>query len=366
LGKPNFPILLYRCTIWTWLYVITAEAVWQKFTKTVNVIAVEGMQRFVRTASSMSLVHNGIAESQFQNPFVKKNVGISVISFRQVIMPSKVESLRKNLEKRNHRQEMHLTVSFHRTLLMTDPVIFFDSGVGGLPYLDYVRRRSPETDFLYVADTLNFPYGPKSVEELQSIILTIIRRLHQKYSPQLFVLACNTASVTSLELLRESIPVGFVGVVPAIKPAAQVSHRFAVLATSRTVEDAYTERLIEDFARGTKVVKLAGNALVRSIEMRDKELQQKELNQIAKTLRSQRVDTLVLGCTHFLHVKDELARLFKGDIHMVDSLEGVGNQVLRKITKSGSGEALFCTTGAVEEGYMKYAVDFDLNYCGEC
>ena len=138
-----------------------------------------------------------------------------------------------------------------------DPIVFIDSGVGGLPYLEKARIYMPGENLVYVADNKNFPYGEKSAGQLKSIILMLIRKIVDKISPKLIVIACNTASVVALSLLREEFGIPFVGVVPAIKPAGEYSEngKIGLLATRKTVEDPYTDTLINEFASSCRVEK---------------------------------------------------------------------------------------------------------------
>ncbi|HUX19839.1 MAG TPA: aspartate/glutamate racemase family protein, partial [Spirochaetia bacterium] len=140
------------------------------------------------------------------------------------------------------------------------PVVFYDSGIGGLPYLAWVRERRPDAHFIYVGDNEHFPYGEKTHEELRRIAVSVVGRILTRFDPQLVVVACNTASVVALAELRARYPVAFVGVVPAVKPAAERSRgrRIALLATTRTVGDAYSEKLIKEYASDCTVVRIAG------------------------------------------------------------------------------------------------------------
>ena len=125
------------------------------------------------------------------------------------------------------------------------PVVVFDSGVGGLPYLQRLREFLPDETFSYVADTANFPYGEKSTAELNDIVHRQMERLIHRIVPKLVVVACNTASVVALSELRAAFGLPFVGVVPAVKPAAETTEnkRIGLIATRKTVEDPYTDML---------------------------------------------------------------------------------------------------------------------------
>ncbi|MBN2625604.1 MAG: aspartate/glutamate racemase family protein, partial [Spirochaetales bacterium] len=138
------------------------------------------------------------------------------------------------------------------------PVGFLDSGIGGIPYLVKLREKLPRENYIYLADHANFPYGEKSVEQIRASVLQATDRLLTISRPKLIVLACNTASVSALQVLREYVDIPVVGVVPAVKPAASLSGRrtIGVLATESTVNAPYLDGLIEQFARDFRVVRV--------------------------------------------------------------------------------------------------------------
>jgi glutamate racemase len=120
------------------------------------------------------------------------------------------------------------------------PILFLDSGIGGIPYTcDFLKRNEYESVF-YLADRENFPYGPRKKEEISSILISLTENLQKKIDPKLAVIACNTASIAALSTLRQKFPqLPFVGTVPALKPAANAckSGKTGVLGTERTIED---------------------------------------------------------------------------------------------------------------------------------
>lgn len=217
---------------------------------------------------------------------------------------------------------------------MTRPhILYLDSGVGGLPYLDRARLLRPDWDYSYLADTAGFPYGEKTPDELRRLVPETVARALTMLQPELLVVACNTASVTVLGDLRARFALPIVGVVPAVKPAARGStgRRIGILATSRTVADAYLDGLISEFASDCVVIRLAAGEMVRFVE---EKLPRATAGEIEDALRPQtdavlaaNVDTLVLGCTHFLHLTTELSRLLGPFVRIVDSVDGVTRRV---------------------------------------
>jgi len=221
------------------------------------------------------------------------------------------------------------------------PIAFIDSGVGGLPYLAHMRTLLRRAPMVYVADNLTFPYGNKTEDQIRVGVQSMVQRLTERYQPEIIVVACNTASVVALGQLREEFNYDFVGVVPAIKPAAEISKTgvIGLLATERTIKGAYLEKLIQDHASGKKVVKQAATELIRSIEddpfAQDRRRAETLLQQTYETFRSQGADTIVLGCTHFLHLDDAFHRVFGTGFTVLDSREGVSRQTLRVMERKG-------------------------------
>jgi glutamate racemase len=214
------------------------------------------------------------------------------------------------------------------------PIVFFDSGVGGLPYLDWTRRRLPAERFCFLADSANFPYGTKAHDELRDLILGAVDALIPALDPKLVVVACNSASVTALDALRAAHPdIPFVGTVPAVKPAAERSRakRIGVLATRRTVNDPYTKDLVDRFASGCQVVSLAGTDIVEFVEHRYFGATEAEKEAVVaeaiREFRDKGVDEVVLACTHFLYLADTITRLLGPSVELVDSREGVCKRV---------------------------------------
>ncbi|HOM22541.1 MAG TPA: glutamate racemase [Termitinemataceae bacterium] len=225
------------------------------------------------------------------------------------------------------------------------PVIFIDSGVGGLPYYESFKKNMPTYPAIYVADRANFPYGPKEKELLSSLLAKLVEQLVTRYDPALVVLACNTASVTSLGYLRSSFPgLTFVGTVPAVKPAvlATQKNRVLVLATERTVQDPYIYDLARQFNAQCAVIGQGAPELVQFVE--------REYVHASKTMREEMVrpylaqsleagcDGLVLGCTHFLFLLEEFQLLAPPGLSIYHSLDGVAQRVVTLLKGMGLPE----------------------------
>ena len=148
-------------------------------------------------------------------------------------------------------------------------VVIVDSGVGGLTILDEVRQIMPDLNLCYLADHGFFPYGTKTEKEVLNRMTHVVGALKAKYNSRIFIIACNTASTVVLPSLRNNFQkTKFIGVVPAIKPAAKLSEtkKIALLATPATVERQYTDNLIRDFACDCEVFRLGDEALAKEAE----------------------------------------------------------------------------------------------------
>lgn len=224
------------------------------------------------------------------------------------------------------------------------PVVFYDSGVGGLPYLDQARRFLPELSFAYFADRAAFPYGTKDKTELIQRVLLVVEALKRQLDPLALVIACNTATELAIHEVRKAHPdLPVVGTVPAIKPAAAVSRskRIAVVATERAVHDAYLLELAARWAADCQVERIGDSRLVDFVEHRFLEASEEERlaavrPSVGRALKAG-VDTIVLGCTHFLHLSQEFALAAGPEIQVVDSRTGVVDQ-LRRILETLSSE----------------------------
>ena len=212
------------------------------------------------------------------------------------------------------------------------PVLFVDSGIGGLLYCRDFLARNPREEICYIADRENFPYGSHSKEELVSILTSLIYSLLKKIEPKIIVLACNTATVSALDALRQSFPkTPFVGTVPAIKPAAIAckSGKIGVLGTERTIEDPYNQSLAD--GANCEIIGIAAPELAEFVESHFEEAGENEKTKIARKYIelccASGADTLVLGCTHFLYLLEEFHREAAPLITVFDSLDGITKRV---------------------------------------
>ena len=215
------------------------------------------------------------------------------------------------------------------------PLLVFDSGIGGLSVLAEIRKKLPNAPVVYCADNAGFPYGTKTEAELGARVPALLGRLVERFDPQLVVIACNTASTISLPQVRTVLNLPVVGTVPAVKPAALVSktRAFGVLGTNATVRQAYVDNLVREFASDCLVLRHGSADLVLLAErkLRGETTTVEEYRAVLDGLLGQpggdRLDTIVLACTHFPLVKDELAQAAPRSFQWVDSGEGIARRV---------------------------------------
>ncbi len=241
-----------------------------------------------------------------------------------------------------------------------NPIAFIDSGIGGLPYLQWLKERLTKESFVYQADNKNFPYGTKSKEQIIEIVSDGMIRLDKLYKPKAAVIACNTASVISLAALREIFSFPIIGVVPAVKPAAFMSEKrkIGLMASNRTIEDSYTEGLIKEHASDCEVFRYAGTKIISFIENDLFSANEVEKSEIIKPavdfFIENDVDIVVLGCTHFIFLEKELKAQLGCGVSIIDSREGVGKQIIRVLENNDllsetKDEDLFLLTGKEED-----------------
>lgn len=212
------------------------------------------------------------------------------------------------------------------------PILFFDSGVGGLSIVAPTRALLPDAAFVYAADSAGFPYGTRSEEEIAARVPALLGRLAERYRPRLIVIACNTASTIALAHVRAALDVPIVGTVPAIKPAAAMSRTrvIGVLGTDATVRQVYVDDLAARFAADCRVVRHGSAALV---ELAEAKLRGERISDaaiaaaVAPLMAIEGLDTVVLACTHFPLLADELAVAFGPDVSFVDGGPGIARRV---------------------------------------
>jgi len=215
------------------------------------------------------------------------------------------------------------------------PLLFFDSGVGGLSVLAAVRDLLPRAPIVYAADSAGFPYGPKTEAEISARVPALLGRLAERYRPRLIVVACNTASTIALPAMRAALDLPIVGTVPAIKPAAEMSKSrvIGVLGTAATVRQRYVDNLSAQFAADCRVLRHGSPVLVQLAEdalrglPTDPALYAQEMDALFDQPGGADMDTVVLACTHFPLVQGALAAGARRPVAFVDGGAGIARRV---------------------------------------
>lgn len=214
------------------------------------------------------------------------------------------------------------------------PLLFFDSGVGGLSVLAPTREALPTAPIVYAADSAGYPYGTKTEAEIASRVPALLGRLVERYQPRLVVIACNTACTIALDQVRAALDVPVVGTVPAIKPAAEMTKSgvIGVLGTEATIRQPYVDDLAEQFAGHCTVLRHGSPELVALAEAKlaGEPVSVDAVREAASPLfeqeRGGEIDTVVLACTHFPLLARELAEAFPG-LAWVDGGAGIARRI---------------------------------------
>lgn len=220
------------------------------------------------------------------------------------------------------------------------PVGIFDSGVGGLSVWREIVRQLPNESTIYVADQARLPYGPRAAEEVRRFAEAITRELLER-GCKAIVVACNTASAAALQALRERHrDVPFVGMEPAVKPAAlhSKSRVVGVMATPGTLQGRLFADVVERFASGVKVIRQPCAGLVEQIERSELDTPATEalLREWLGPLRETGADTIVLACTHYPFVLPLIRRIVGDAVQVIDPAPAVARQLARVLEAHGS------------------------------
>lgn len=214
---------------------------------------------------------------------------------------------------------------------------FFDSGFGGMCILEAFLKLCPDEPFVYVADNGHCPYGNKPQAEIIAISERIVRELVEVHGCRVVVAACNTATAQAIDHLRKAFAqVKFVGLEPAVKPAAQKTKTgvVGVLATQGTFKGRLYRETSARFAGGVKVITETADDWVELVERNETEGAEAEAKVRAKVepLIAAGADQLVLGCTHFPHLKKLIEKAAAGRAEVVDPSDAVAKQIRRLIS----------------------------------
>jgi len=237
-----------------------------------------------------------------------------------------------------------------------NPIGVFDSGVGGLSVLRAIREQMPEESVIYFGDQGHIPYGPRPMKQIQNFSEAITRFLLNK-GAKIIVVACNAASAAALTYLRQRFSdVSFVGMEPAVKPAAEHTETgvVGVLATPATFQGALYASVVERFANGVKLLQDPCVGLVQQIEKGDLNgsATRKILEDALYPMLEKNIDTVVLACTHYPFVIPLIQEIAGEKVRVIDPAPAVARQTKRLLEARGlkreldsRGEVRFFTSG---------------------
>ena len=210
-----------------------------------------------------------------------------------------------------------------------NPIGLFDSGVGGTSIWKEIHQLLPYENTIYLADSLNAPYGNKSKEEITSLSIKNTELLLER-GCKIIVVACNTATTNAITVLRGRFRVPFIGIEPAIKPAAlqSKSKSIGILATKGTLNSELFSLATKEFTKDIMITEVIGEGLVPLIEkgaLLSSEISSL-LEKFLKPMLENNIDHLVLGCSHYPYLIPQLVKLLPNNIKIIDSGEAVAKQ----------------------------------------
>lgn len=220
------------------------------------------------------------------------------------------------------------------------PIAVFDSGVGGISVLRELVKIMPEEDYLYFGDSANAPYGTKTLDEVRELTCKHARRLLFEEGAKGIVVACNTATSAAVRKLREMYPdTPIVGIEPAVKPAVMCKEhpRVLVMATPMTIREEKFRRLMARYEDQAEIIPLPCPGLMDFVERGDLSSEElaKYLTELLFEYKHNKVDAVVLGCTHYPFVKNMIGKTLGDDVLVYDGGEGTAREMRRRLKEKG-------------------------------
>ena len=273
-------------------------------------------------------------------------------------------------DKDDYRPGMNISQSDSKS-----PLLFFDTGMGGLSVLSESQKLLPTAPIVYAADYAGLPYGMKSEQELASRVPALLGRLVERYRPQLVTIACNTASTITLDYVRSALDIPVVGTVPAVKPASEMttSGVIGLLGTEATIRQPYVDRLANEYASDKKLIRYGAPDLVFAAEakLRGEKLNLETIKSAVGGLLDQaggsEIDVIILACTHFPLLQDELQKAVGNGIKFVDGSSGIARRI-KYLTRSivwpeRQNSGVFVTSSDLSgiEAYKSVLANYGIN-----
>ena len=222
---------------------------------------------------------------------------------------------------------------------MVAPIGIFDSGLGGISVWQALHDALPNESLIYLGDGARCPYGTRSRQEVRDFTFEAVERLLAE-GCKMIVVACNTATAVAIKELRESYPnIPFVGLEPAVKPAALTTKSgvIGVLATKRSLEGDHFRRAEEKYGSEVRILKAVGEGFVEAVENNLEHTTETEdmVRRVVEPLVAQGVDKLVLGCTHYPFLRSVIERVAGDGVEIIDSSEAVARRVANLLDENG-------------------------------
>tara|TARA_B110000240_G_scaffold159575_1_gene178024 strand:+ start:114 stop:920 length:807 start_codon:yes stop_codon:yes gene_type:complete len=213
----------------------------------------------------------------------------------------------------------------------------FDSGVGGTSIWKEINHLLPHESTLYLSDSKNAPYGAKNKDEIISLAIKNTEYLLNR-NCKIIVVACNTATTNAIAYLRDHYSVPFIGIEPAIKPAAlqTKTNKIGILATKGTLNSVLFEKTSQELGREIQIKEQIGAGLVALIE--NGKLDSEEMTRLLQSyllpMVSDNIDCLVLGCTHYPYLIPQIQKIIGKKIHIIDSGQAVAKQTKKVLSEA--------------------------------
>ena len=244
-------------------------------------------------------------------------------------------------------------------------IAVFDSGVGGISVLRHLRRRMPGERYVYFGDSANAPYGSRSTQEVRDLTMAAAEKLMREWPLKALVIACNTATAAAVKDLREKYPhLIVIGIEPALKLAADhfPGGRVGVMATEVTLREEKFDTLLHRFDENCSVFKIPAPGLVQLIEAGKAEAPETEaLLQGILSPFGEKLDALVLGCTHYPFAAKAISRILGEKVTLLDGGDGTARETLRRLQgadllEEGAGE-LIITNSRNDENMIRLSYE---------
>jgi glutamate racemase len=238
---------------------------------------------------------------------------------------------------------------------MVAPIGIFDSGLGGISVWQALHDALPEESLIYLGDGARCPYGARTLEEVRDFTFEAVERLLAE-GCKMIVVACNTATAVAIKELRECYPnIPFVGLEPAVKPAALTTKSgvIGVLATKRSLEGDHFRRAEEKYGAEVRILKAVGEGFVEAVENNEEQSPETEtlVRRVVEPLVEQGVDKRVLGCTHYPFLRSVIARVVGDGVEVIDSSEAVARRVANLLDENG----IRAEAGVAEYRFLTFA-----------